>query len=112
MKDEHDFSEWTPLNVFYVTTGFVLLFLTLILGTLLGWHIYLTVHNMTTIEYYEVKRAAWLARKSGMNYRHPFDVGAYKNLSLVLGPNMLKWLWPIAAGHIKQGVSFPTARCN
>ncbi|KAH0745197.1 hypothetical protein KY285_006854 [Solanum tuberosum] len=75
------------LKLFYIATGVVLIGLSLTLGTLLGWHIYLTMRNMTTIEYYEAKRAAWLASKSGMNYHHPYDVGAYKNISLVLGPN-------------------------
>lgn len=98
------------LKLFYIATGVVLIGLSLTLGTLLGWHIYLTMRNMTTIEYYEAKRAAWLSSKSGTNYHHPYDVGAYKNISLVLGPNMLKWLCPTAVSHIKDGLSFPTSR--
>ncbi|KAI9118746.1 hypothetical protein K1719_010191 [Acacia pycnantha] len=65
---------------------------------------------MTTIEYYEGKRAKWLARKSGQSYRHPFNMGAYKNITLILGPNMLKRLWSTAVSHRKDGVSFPTSR--
>lgn len=85
--------------------------LSIILGILLGWHIYLTIHNMTTIEvgcefpklnissmifkfiseyltmdlcqYYEGVRAMWLARKTGQSYQHPFDLGVYKNITLV-----------------------------
>nr|GMD37057.1 probable protein S-acyltransferase 15 [Ipomoea batatas] len=86
--------------------------LTLTLGTLLSWHIYLIAHNMTTIEYYAGSRAAWLARKSGVTYRHAFDVGTYKNITLVLGPNMLKWLCPTAVNHVKDGLTFPTLRDN
>ncbi|KAK3004479.1 hypothetical protein RJ639_018801 [Escallonia herrerae] len=56
------------------------------------------------------KRAAWLARKNGQNYRHPFNVGDYKNVTLILGPNVMKWLCPTAVSHIKDGVDFPTAR--
>ncbi|KAI5648605.1 hypothetical protein M9H77_34610 [Catharanthus roseus] len=99
-----------PLKLFYVASGAMIFGLTMTLGTLLGWHIYLTARNMTTIEYYEGKRAAWLARKSGLRYRHPFDLGAYKNFSLVLGPNMVKWFCPTAVGHIKDGLNFPTMR--
>ncbi|KAH9768468.1 putative protein S-acyltransferase 15 [Citrus sinensis] len=107
------------LLVFYATSGSiysmvfcgtVVLALSLILGTLLGWHIYLIIHNMTTIEYHEGIRAAWLAKKSGLSYRHPFDVGVYKNISLVLGSNMLTWLCPTAISHLKDGTSFPTIR--
>ncbi|KAH9768466.1 putative protein S-acyltransferase 15 [Citrus sinensis] len=99
-----------PLKTFYVFCGTVVLALSLILGTLLGWHIYLIIHNMTTIEYHEGIRAAWLAKKSGLSYRHPFDVGVYKNISLVLGSNMLTWLCPTAISHLKDGTSFPTIR--
>ncbi|KAG8390598.1 hypothetical protein BUALT_Bualt01G0100200 [Buddleja alternifolia] len=67
-----------PLKSFYFGCWCTSIGLSLVLGTLLGWNIYLTAHNMTTIE--------------------------------VLGPNMLKWLWPTAVSHIKDGLSFPTAR--
>lgn len=105
-----DFKGVLPLKLFYVASGTMIFGLTLTLGTLLSWHIYLTVHNMTTIEYYEGKRAAWLARKSGLKYHHPFDVGPYRNISLILGPNMLKWLCPTAISHIKDGLNFPATR--
>lgn len=105
-----DFSGRVPLETFYVSCGIVMLALCLILGTLLGWHIYLIIRNMTTIEYYEGIRAAWLAKKSGLSYRHPFNVGVYKNISLVLGSNMLTWFCPTAVSHLKDGTSFPTIR--
>lgn len=98
------------LKFVYIASGMAIMCLTITLATLLGWHIYLVIHNQTTIEHYEAERAAWLARKSGQNYRHPFDVGVYKNITLVLGPNMLKWLWPTASSHIKDGINFPTIR--
>ncbi|KAJ4720744.1 S-acyltransferase [Melia azedarach] len=105
-----DFGERVPLKIFYVCCGAMMVLLSLTLGTLLGWHVYLIIHNMTTIEYYEGIRAAWLARKSGQSYRHPFDVGVYKNITLVLGPNMLTWLCPTAVSHLKDGTSFPSLR--
>ncbi|KAL2249272.1 UNVERIFIED_CONTAM: putative pentatricopeptide repeat-containing protein [Sesamum indicum] len=52
--------------------------LSLTLGSLFAWHVYLTSRNLTTIE--------------------------------VLGPNVIKWLWPTAISHIKDGLSFPTVR--
>ncbi|KAK4353606.1 hypothetical protein RND71_025800 [Anisodus tanguticus] len=110
LHKDWNFDGVMPLKLFYIATGVVVIGLSVTLGTLLGWHIYLTIRNMTTIEYYEGTRAAWLASKSGLNYHHPYDVGAYKNISLVLGPNMLKWLCPTAVSHIKDGLSFPTLR--
>ncbi|KAL8051725.1 hypothetical protein ABFS82_06G165000 [Erythranthe guttata] len=98
------------LKAFHIGCGVLSVSLSAMLGTLLAWHVYLTSHNMTTIEHHEVKRAAWLARKSGLVYHHPYDVGFYKNISLVLGPDMLKWLWPTSVSHIKDGLSFPTIR--
>nr|KJB68729.1 hypothetical protein B456_011G2379002 [Gossypium raimondii] len=60
--------------------------------------------------YYEGIRAAWLAKKSGLSYRHPFDISVYKNITLVLGPNTLRWFCPTSTSHLKDGVSFPTLR--
>ncbi|KAJ8759125.1 hypothetical protein K2173_004132 [Erythroxylum novogranatense] len=98
-----------PLKLFYVLSGVMMFSLSIALGTFLGWHFYLITQNMTTIEYYEGIRAAWLVKKSGQNYRHPFNIGVYKNITLVLGPNMLKWLCPTACDHLKDGMSFPTS---
>ncbi|KAF7811763.1 putative protein S-acyltransferase 15 isoform X1 [Senna tora] len=110
-KDWESF-KGSSLKIYYVACALMLISLTTTLLTLSGWHVYLILHNMTTIEYYEVQRAKWLARKSGQSYRHPFNMGAYKNITLVLGSNMLKWLWPTAVNHLKDGVSFPTLRDN
>ncbi|KAK9070557.1 hypothetical protein SSX86_010959 [Deinandra increscens subsp. villosa] len=98
------------VKTFYITSGVMISLLCLTLGTLLGWHIYLLTHNMTTIEYYEGTRAVWLAKKSGQIYKHLYDVGVYRNITMILGPHMLKWLWPSASGHVKDGTSFPTVR--
>ncbi|XP_038689291.1 probable protein S-acyltransferase 15 [Tripterygium wilfordii] len=104
-----DFTGRLALKVFYIFCGAPTVALSSTLATLLGWHVYLITHNMTTIEYYEGTRAAWLARKSGLNYRHPFDVSAYKNITSVLGSNMLKWFCPTAVSHLRDGINFPTS---
>ncbi|KAJ8423517.1 hypothetical protein Cgig2_024206 [Carnegiea gigantea] len=65
----------------YVISCILLFPLTIALGVLLVWHIYLTLRNKTTIEYYEGVRAMWLAEKGGEVYRHPYDLGAYENLT-------------------------------
>lgn len=111
-KDWESIKGRSSLKIFYVMYGTMVVALTITLSTLSGWHAYLILHNMTTIEFYEGKRAKWLAMKSGQSYRHPFNVGAYKNITLILGPNMLKWLCPTAVSHLKDGVSFPTTRDN
>ncbi|KAH6804914.1 DHHC-type zinc finger family protein [Perilla frutescens var. frutescens] len=101
----------SPISkAFRIGIGSWITALSLTLWSLLIWNMYLASHNMTSIEYHEGKRAAWVARKSGLSYHHPYDVGFYKNATLVLGPDMLKWLWPAAISHIKDGLSFPTTR--
>ncbi|KAL9388518.1 hypothetical protein Peur_017123 [Populus x canadensis] len=104
-----NFSGRIPMKIFFVVSGAMMFGLSITFGTLLGWHIYLMSCNMTTIENYEGIRAAWLARKSGHSYRHPFNLSVYKNITSVLGPNILKWLCPIAVSHLKDGMSYPTA---
>ncbi|KAF3434004.1 hypothetical protein FNV43_RR25107 [Rhamnella rubrinervis] len=112
LRKDWAFNETASLKIFFVTSAVMMAALSLTLGTLLGWHIYLIIHNMTTIEYYEGIRAAWLARKSGQSYWHPYNLGAYKNITSVLGPNILKWLCPTAMSHLKDGLIFPTRREN
>ncbi|KAL6126436.1 hypothetical protein ACLB2K_074485 [Fragaria x ananassa] len=111
-QKDWEFGGSGSLKVFYVTCAVTMAALTLTLGTLLGWHVYLIIRNMTTIEYYEAIRTEWLARKSGQSYRHPYNLSVYKNITSVLGPNMMKWLWPVAVSHLKDGLVFPTPRDN
>ena len=63
--------------------------------------------SFRTVCYYEGVRALWLAEKGGSIYKHPYDLGPYENLTSVLGPNILSWLWP-TAGHIGSGLKFRT----
>ncbi|KAK9153943.1 hypothetical protein Sjap_001423 [Stephania japonica] len=103
---------WSPLKTFYVSCGSIMTALGATLVTLLVWHLYLLVHNTTTIEYHEGRRARWLARKSGLSYRHPFDLGLCKNIILLLGQNVLTWPCPTAVHHAKDGTDFPTSHDN
>ncbi|XP_022641799.1 probable protein S-acyltransferase 16 isoform X2 [Vigna radiata var. radiata] len=90
-----------------VVSGLLLVPLSITLCILFGWHIYLVLHNKTTIEYHEGVRALWLAEKGGSIYKHPYDLGPYENLTSVLGPNILTWLWP-SANHIGSGLRYST----
>ncbi|GER35183.1 S-acyltransferase [Striga asiatica] len=110
LEKNWDFPDNHPVKILHVVCGVVTIVVSLVLGSFLVWHIFLTCRNMTTIEYYDTKRAAWLARKSGLSYHHPYDVGSFKNISLILGPNMLKWLWPTCTSHIKDGLNYPSIR--
>ncbi|KAM1353011.1 hypothetical protein FF1_032739 [Malus domestica] len=92
----------------YVISGLLLVPLCVALSVLLGWHIYLTLQNKTTIEYHEGVRGMWLAEKGGQIYSHPYDRGAYENLTTVLGPNICSWAFP-TSGHIGSGLRFRTA---
>ncbi|OAY67351.1 probable protein S-acyltransferase 15 [Ananas comosus] len=106
IQRDHDFSGFS-MKLFYVLSGCIMVFLSVTTSSLLCWHLYLLTHNLTTIEYREAVREKWLAKKSGQNYRHSFDLGVYNNLVLILGPNMLMWLCPIAVGHLRDGTQFP-----
>ncbi|CAO2827051.1 unnamed protein product [Amaranthus hypochondriacus] len=105
VKDESQ-SEGSSRTI-YVVSCLLIFPLTIALCVLFAWHIYLTLRNKTTIEYYEGVRAMWLAEKGGEVYRHPYDLGAFENLSSVLGPNVFSWICP-TTGHIGSGLRFPT----
>lgn len=110
-----DASRGPPVSSFIATSALLKVLcatmlapLSIALIVLLAWHIYLLLRNKTTIEYHEGVRARWLAEKAGRVYRHPYDVGAFPNLVMVLGPNFLTWLCPAFVGHIGSGLQFPT----
>ncbi|PPE00116.1 hypothetical protein GOBAR_DD02906 [Gossypium barbadense] len=95
-------------RIAYVISGLLLVPLSVALSVLLGWHIYLILQNKTTIEYHEGVRAMWLAEKGGTVYKHPYDIGAYENLTTVLGPSIFCWICPFSR-HIGNGLRFRTA---
>ncbi|KAG7017285.1 putative protein S-acyltransferase 16, partial [Cucurbita argyrosperma subsp. argyrosperma] len=97
-----------PFRTIYIVAGLLLLPLSMALNVLLGWHIYLILHNKTTIEYHEGVRAMWLAEKGGNVYSHPYDLGAFENLTTILGPNILSWICPMSR-HNGSGLRFRTA---
>ncbi|KAL0929191.1 hypothetical protein M5K25_001135 [Dendrobium thyrsiflorum] len=96
------------LKTSHIIYGVLLFPLTLAVSILLGWHIYLVAQNKTTIEHYEGVRATWLAKKAGNFYAHPYDLGTYENLVLVLGSNILCWICPTSS-HIGSGLQFPSS---
>lgn len=108
-KDEQQSGD--SFRTAYVISALLLVPLCAALSVLLGWHIYLILHNKTTIEYHEGVRAMWLAEKGGNLYSHPYDLGAYENLTTVLGPNILSWVCPTSR-HIGSGLRFRTAYDN
>ncbi|XP_062095613.1 probable protein S-acyltransferase 16 [Humulus lupulus] len=95
----------SSLRTLYVISGLLLTPLGVALSVLLGWHIYLVLQNKTTIEYHEGVRAMWLAEKGGNIYSHPYDLGAFENLTTVLGPSIFCWICP-TSGHIGTGLRF------
>ncbi|XP_022145736.1 probable protein S-acyltransferase 16 isoform X2 [Momordica charantia] len=105
-KDEQEVGG--SFRTVYVVSGLLLFPLCMALSVLLGWHIYLISHNKTTIEYHEGVRAMWLAEKGGNMYSHPYDLGAFENLTTILGPNLLSWICPTSR-HKGSGLRFRTA---
>lgn len=96
-------------------TETVLIVLTFILGTppvaltsLLMWYQwYLLAINTTTIETHEQDRVTRLIRRGQIPFfEFPFDVGVWRNLTDVFGPNVLTWLWPFAP-PVHDGLLFP-----
>ncbi|WCJ28322.1 DHHC-type zinc finger family protein [Euphorbia peplus] len=108
LKDEQTDSSTRSI---YVISGLLLIPLSIALGVLLGWHIYLIMQNKTTIEYHEGVRAMWLAERGGNVYKHPYNIGTFENLTTVLGSNILCWVCPISR-HIGSGLRFRTAYDN
>ncbi len=54
-------------------------------GILLGWHVYLTITNQTTLEFYINMDERSDAKSRGEVYKNPYDRGWRKNLLRVFG---------------------------
>ncbi|KAL2614108.1 hypothetical protein R1flu_025800 [Riccia fluitans] len=101
-------SSLTSSALVKILCAVVLLPLLVAVTVLLAWHVYLLLHNKTTIEYHEGVRAKWLAEKAGHHYRHPYDLGIVKNIVSLLGPAATLWFIPTATGHMGSGLQFRT----
>ncbi|ODN83420.1 hypothetical protein L202_01562 [Cryptococcus amylolentus CBS 6039] len=70
------------------------------------YHLYLASGNSTTIEGWEKDKVATLIRRGKIKeVKYPYNIGMYKNLKSVLGPQPLLWLWPQKMRG--DGLSFP-----
>ncbi|ORY29956.1 DHHC palmitoyltransferase-domain-containing protein [Naematelia encephala] len=70
------------------------------------YHLYLASDNTTTIERWEKDKVATLVRRGKIReIAYPYNIGTYKNLQAVLGPNPFLWLWPQTMKG--DGLSFP-----
>lgn len=93
-KDEPSMSE-----LFLVMFGETLtLFLALIVTGFFGFHVFLAIKGLTTIEFCE-------KQKDSENYDSMFSKGVYGNFQEILGKSPLIWLLPIHPGH-GDGLSF------
>jgi palmitoyltransferase len=83
--------------------GFVGMLVTVIIGGclgllvlgLLGWNMWLIVHNQTTIENYDVEVQSHKAQREGRVYRHIWDIGLRRNMQSVFGIRPSMWLIPV-----------------
>lgn len=96
----------------------VMIVLTYIMGTppialtsLMMWYqLYLLTINTTTIETHEQDRVTRQIRRGQIPFfEFPFDVGLWRNMTDVMGPNILLWLWPFS--HTEQdGLLYPVSQ--
>jgi len=78
----------------------------LCVGMFSMYHVYIAASNSTTIEGWEKDRVATLVRRGKIReIKYPYNIGWYKNLQSVFGPNPLLWLWPQKMQG--DGLSFP-----
>lgn len=68
------------------------------LGLLGGFHVYLVMTNQTTIEFQMTMERCFMSKKKGESYRNPYDLGAVRNIQDIFGPGARGcWLFPLLA---------------
>ena len=86
--------------------------LTVAVGLLTGSHVYMVLHNQTTIESYSDSREAKEAKRRGELVRNKFDLGRARNFEEVFGHAKFwsgLWLFPFLTPlPVRDGMSFPT----
>ena len=96
----------------------VMIVLNYILGTppvaltsLMMWYQwYLLSINTTTIETHEQDRVTRQIRRGQIPFfEYPFDVGVWRNMTDVMGPNILLWLWPFSQTE-HDGLLYPVSQ--
>ena len=81
-------------------------------GLLAGSHVYMVLHNQTTIESYSDSREQREAKRRGELVRNKYDLGRTRNFEEVFGNGKFwtgLWLFPfLSPSPIRDGMSFPT----
>mmetsp|Transcript_168052 Transcript_168052/g.539636 ORF Transcript_168052/g.539636 Transcript_168052/m.539636 type:complete len:534 (-) Transcript_168052:82-1683(-) len=96
---EHLHDDWpffTRLAMVFTST--LIVFLTLLLSAFTGLHLYLTLKNLTTLEF--------MALRGKRGQQFDYGQGPFKNVQAALGANPLLWLLPVG-GPEGSGGSFP-----
>nr|XP_019009035.1 vacuolar protein [Kwoniella pini CBS 10737]OCF47816.1 vacuolar protein [Kwoniella pini CBS 10737] len=106
-----EWPSWTP------KIGFTLIYvLCLAIGfavsVLMFWHLYMVSYGETSIESHDNAYLAGKAKKEGLIYLNPYDLGRRRNLQLFfnIGPNgysTASLLFPLALPPASNGWSFP-----
>jgi len=86
-----DYSYFLRRDLLVLLVYIICLFFFITLAMFFGFHVWLVLHAMTTIEYKEKALVKHLFRVTRVKY----DYGYYRNLVHVLGPPYM-WLLPIA----------------
>jgi len=96
----------------YVVMSFILAFsVSIAVGMLLGWHVYLVVTAQTTIEWYGNRVRADEAKKQMRKFVNEWDVGWLENTAVVLGSapdpfQVVWWFMPTLKPPLGDGTSF------
>jgi|Transcript_15001 hypothetical protein len=102
----------TPFVVmFFVLFGETLaIFLGFLLTAFFGFHIWLMLKAMTTIEFCEKKMPKKQPAEGSADTISAYSLGCYGNVCAVLGKNPLIWFIPISPhGYGDDGLQYPTS---
>ncbi|RCH82677.1 Palmitoyltransferase [Rhizopus stolonifer] len=100
-------AEPNTLQIIFMVLNFVLAFIVVFcVGILTVYQLYCLSRNQSNIEAWERSKVEGLIRRGKiLPIQYPFDLGIYRNLCEVLGPQPLTWLWPKPMQG--DGLSFP-----
>ncbi|RKP22259.1 DHHC palmitoyltransferase-domain-containing protein [Syncephalis pseudoplumigaleata] len=107
---EHEYALYPDVTelIFLVLNLIATTIVLILVGLLSVFHIWSVSGNTTTIENWENSKIRKMQERGEIRQAEfPYNVGAYRNICLVLGDNPLLWLWPQPARG--DGINYPVA---
>lgn len=80
--------------IFLILNCILTIPVTIAIFSLLVYQLYCLIHNITSIEHNIKNRCNAIAKRHGVNFVWPYDIGIINNLKSIMGESLSSWIFP------------------